>query len=624
MKSGFKTKRLYIGGMTCVNCQNKIEKKLRNTAGIQSAKASYSEGTVDLTYDADFLSLQEISKVIEMLDYEVLTEKEQQASSTNRMFGLLIIIAASFIAMQQFGLLNLLVPSQLVERNMNYGMLFVIGLITSIHCMAMCGGINLTQCIPRGEKREGEGRFTALRPTFLYNLGRVISYTTVGFIVGGLGSVFSFSNALQGGLKLVAGLFMVIMGFNMLGIFPWLRRLHPRMPNALALRINAEKAKNQGQLVVGLLNGLMPCGPLQAMQIYALSSGSPFTGALSMFLFSLGTVPLMFGLGAVSTVLSKKFTHKVMTVGAVLVVVLGLSMFSQGWNLSGWKLPGASPQGSAVPSGEPAVTIENGVQIVNSTLSGGRYPNITVQAGMPVKWMINAPQGSINGCNNRMLIQEYGIEYEFKPGENVVEFTPAETGTIRYSCWMGMIRGSITVVEAGTAVPQGNETDPATENGDTKDSAALPKPVLAGVSIPTDKVVIAKLGTNENGDKIQRVNIELTNQGFSPAIILVQSGVVTEWNIVNKAPNGESGTPLLVPSQQTKLTLGKGENLLNFLPTDSFDFSTGDSAFYGYVKVVDKLDNIDVEGIKAEVAAIETIKYPPNFFEGTNTGASCH
>jgi len=60
------------------------------------------------------------------------------------------------------------------------------------------------------------------------------------------------------------------------------------------------------------------------------------------------------------------------------------------------------------------IQIVDGKQVVNSTLASGRYPNITVQAGTPVKWVIDAPKGSINGCNNRMLIQDYGIEYSLR------------------------------------------------------------------------------------------------------------------------------------------------------------------------------------------------------------------
>lgn len=92
--------------------------------------------------------------------------------------------------------------------------------------------------------------------------------------------------------------------------------------------------------------------------------------------------------------------------------------------------------------------MEDGVQLVSSTLSPGRYPSITVQAGTPVRWVIDAPEGSINGCNYRIVIPDYGIEYTFHTGENVIEFTPEQEGTYLYSCWMGMIRGVISVVGA--------------------------------------------------------------------------------------------------------------------------------------------------------------------------------
>jgi sulfite exporter TauE/SafE len=300
---------------------------------------------------------------------------------------------------------------------------------------------------------------TAFVPAFLYNLGRVVSYTAVGFMVGALGSAITFTPAMQGVLKLIAGIFMIIMGINMhektrwvfSSFFPWLRRLNPRLPKFIAARVNKEKGHSKSPLIVGLLNGFMPCGPLQAMQIYALSTGNPFAGALSMFLFSMGTVPLMFGLGAASSIMSKKFTSKAMTVGAVLVVVLGLSMLTQGFSLSNISnnAPAATSAETADsrPSAASGIVIEDGYQIVKNTLSRRGYPIVTVQKGIPVRWIIEAPEGSITGCNNRLFIDEYGIEYSFKIGENIIEFLPDKAGIFQYSCWMGMIRSTITVVE---------------------------------------------------------------------------------------------------------------------------------------------------------------------------------
>ncbi|MDR3072948.1 MAG: sulfite exporter TauE/SafE family protein, partial [Clostridiales Family XIII bacterium] len=290
---------LSIDGMTCQNCQNKIERKLQNTTGVLSANVSYSAGTAKVTYDANQISGQEIEAAIEQLHYRVRKGTDLQEPMTSRVVALLSIILLLYVLLQHFGLLNLLAPSRLADAKMGYGMLFVIGLITSVHCLAMCGGINLSQSLPK------VGAPSTFVPAFLYNLGRVISYTGIGFILGlvgfllGGGSSVGLPTMVQGLLKLVAGVFMVIMGINMLGLFPWLRRFTLRMPGFLARKIDAGKAQNKSPFLVGLLNGLMPCGPLQSMQIVALASGNPFVGALSMFLFSLGTVPLMLGFGSI-------------------------------------------------------------------------------------------------------------------------------------------------------------------------------------------------------------------------------------------------------------------------------------------------------------------------------------
>lgn len=474
--------------MTCVNCQNKIEQALKKTPGVESAKVSYQKGTADIAFDPDWVTLEELQKVIQNLEYEVLKEPAAPEKNFGRTAELLILIFLLYRLLQHSGILNLLVPSELADTGMGYGMLFVVGLLTSVHCIAMCGGINLSQCIGScsGQSQtEENGGFAAFRPVVLYNLGRVISYTGIGFVLGLLGmlaggsSQVGFPLFLQGILKIIAGIFMVIMGINMLGIFPGLRRFQLRIPQPLVRIVNQKKGKSRQPFVIGLLNGLMPCGPLQSMQIVALASGNPFSGALSMFAFSLGTVPLMLGLGSFVTMLGKRFAKKVMEVGAVLVVVLGLAMLSQGGNLSGlfygmtygmtygegenpaeqasWKKPEITDTADADIAGygtaeESDAVKESGVsetdiQVIRSTLNGGRYPNITVTAGIPVKWIIDVPAGALNGCNYRMVLNAYGITHTFSVGENIIEFTPDKTGTIPYTCWMGMIRGNIFVTD---------------------------------------------------------------------------------------------------------------------------------------------------------------------------------
>ncbi|HBC27307.1 MAG TPA: heavy metal transporter, partial [Ruminococcaceae bacterium] len=180
-----------------------------------------------------------------------------------------------------------------------------------------------------------------------------------------------------------------------------------------------------------------------AMQLYALGTGSMLGGALSMLTFGLGTVPLMFSFGAVSSFLSGKFTRNMMKFSAALVMTLGLVMIGRGMSLSGLPVWGAGFSRQAAN----AAVIKDGVQEVTTEFRSGKYAPITVQKGIPVRWTIRVSQNDLNGCNNPVVISRFNLQKELAPGDNVIEFTPEETGTIPYSCWMGMIRSSITVVD---------------------------------------------------------------------------------------------------------------------------------------------------------------------------------
>lgn len=490
--------QLHIGGMTCVHCQEKIRAALEAADGVTEVSVSYGSGTADVSYDGEVVSVAELEQIIRDLDYEIVTQgEERKAFALLYPFLIFAVIVAVFVPLQAFGVLNYLAPSELADSGMGYGLLFVIGLITSVHCIAMCGGISLSQCIPKSTEDVPKGA-KAILPAVFYNLGRLISYTLAGFILGlvgwaaGGGSSVGFSYLFQGIIKIVAGLLMIVMGVNMLGIVPALRKINPRMPKFIARKIGKKKASLTSPLLVGLLNGIMPCGPLQSMWLVALATGNPFSGALSMFLFAAGTVPLMLGFGSVVAKLGQKFTKTVMTVGSLLVVVLGLAMLSQGGGLTGFAflsppvvtsvvlalvfagvmcsipLSGAMlkrvtrltacllvvavgafslwmSNRSAVGSSYDVSVVGEDSQTVNSVIHRQSYPNISVQVDIPVVWVIEADADQLNGCNNRVIISEYGIDYTFHAGENIIEFTPTETGSFSYCCWMGMIYGTILV-----------------------------------------------------------------------------------------------------------------------------------------------------------------------------------
>jgi sulfite exporter TauE/SafE/copper chaperone CopZ len=477
MEQRLNRKILKIEGMTCTGCERRIENAIKKLEGVLEAKAIFNSANVYITYDASIIELNQIIEAIESLDYRVkskmdeasaqdkTSDKEEDKLSVDQLIAIGAVLFAIYVIIKRTVGFNF-IPK--INQSMGYGVLFVVGMLTSLHCIAMCGGINLSQCVSYKFDDGSIGKFSKLKPSLLYNIGRVISYTVIGGIVGALGSVISFPGAAKGLVAVISGVFMIIMGLNMLSVFPALRKLNPRMPKFFGNKVLNNNGK-YGPFYIGLLNGLMPCGPLQAMQLYALGTGSLTAGALSMFMFSMGTIPLMFGLGAVSSVLKGKFTHKMMKVSSILVIVLGLVMANRGLALSGINFAIVSSAKGNIAK------IEGDVQVVTTKLQPGSYTPIVVQKGIPVKWTIKADKGELNGCNNPIVIPQLKKQYRLNVGDNVIEFTPDSEGIITYTCWMGMIKSSITVVSDLSSV-----SDKDIENASNEGISGV-------VSIPTDE-----------------------------------------------------------------------------------------------------------------------------------------
>lgn len=440
------TLTFHVSDMTCTGCETVIQEKLAHHPGVTSVKASFTNASVIVSFQPP-ATPKTLRTLIEQAGYTPSVNAYEPAktgfishlppvlTSFIKWTGIIMVLALVYRLILMADSMALL-PE--IREEMSYGILFVIGLLTSLHCVTMCGGIAMSQCIGAGNQESISGR---LRPSLLYNGGRVVSYTIIGGFVGALGSVISMTLRSQGLVVMVAGVFMVLMGLNLLGLFPFIRRFLPRLPTGIGSKLAGQR-QGKGPFVVGLINGFMPCGPLQTMQLYALGTGSFTVGAMSMFFFSLGTAPLLFALGALSTLVSQKFNRRMLAASGILVMLLGAVMITRGLSLTGTTTPGLTAQAYT-----NVAVIENGHQIVHIQLEPYYYEPIVVQKGIPVIFVVKAEQENINGCNNAIVIPAFDVRNNIVPGDNIFEFTPTETGTIAYSCWMGMIRSSIQVVD---------------------------------------------------------------------------------------------------------------------------------------------------------------------------------
>ncbi|MDR1586297.1 MAG: heavy metal transporter, partial [Treponema sp.] len=166
---------------------------------------------------------------------------------------------------------------------------------------------------------------------------------------------------------------------------------------------------------------------------------------------------------------------------------------------------------------------------------------------------------------------------------------------------------SITVVAEGESLVTEKEPDL--------------NPVPAGVVIPVDSIAVAKFEKAENFD-YQTVTINLRDDGFEPSVLLMQKGLPALW-IINNDSLDPGNSRLIVPSAYAQLDLTQGDNALQLMPFEDFDFSTADNVFYGYVKVTDDIGGADIDAIKAEVSNHETMIYPDAYFEQAAQGMSC-
>ncbi|QAA32813.1 sulfite exporter TauE/SafE family protein [Clostridium manihotivorum] len=506
--------------MTCTSCENRVEKACKKVGGVLNAKASYSGQFAEVEYDDELCSINKIKTAIKSAGYTT------ESSNDYKFMGILIVVAAIVL----LGINTSGFDMEAKLKNASYAVLFVVGMLTSIHCVGMCGGIMLSQSL----SKESKNKFEAMEPAILYNIGRVVSYTILGGIIGALGSVFTLSITAQAGMQIFAAVFMIMMGFNMAG-FSIFRKFSIKLPHA-ACKV---KNKSGSPFIVGLLNGLMPCGPLQTMQLFALGTGSAVKGALSMFMFAIGTVPLMLTFGAISGILSKGYTKKILKFSGVLIIVLGLIMGNRGLALTGMSINPLTYISNYLASSDNTGTTENnktsssssnankailkdGVQVLNMTASGRGYtPNVLyVQKGVPVKWVVNATQ--LTSCNNAIVIPSLKKQQKLKSGENIIEFTPGDKD-LSFSCWMGMIRGTIKVVDDLGSVASSSSSS---SDGPSEQS----KPSIYGNDIskvPTDRLV-KKAQVSKNN---QIIKIKGTGYELEPLIVVVNKGINTKMSL---------------------------------------------------------------------------------------------
>ncbi len=287
-----KTYTFHVSGMHCNACVLMIESELQEVSNVTHTKASLKNHSVEITGDFGDATqgsiAEQLSKTLIGHGYALSVEKHIKAKNWAD-FKIAIPIALGFgvlfVALQKIGLVDLVGGG-----DVSYGTAFVIGIVASLStCMAVIGGLLLSMSATFAKSGD------KVRPQVLFHSGRIVSFFVLGGFIGAIGSAFQLNTSALFWLNLVIGIVMLILGINLLDIFPWAKRLQPSMPKFLSRHALGVSRLNHTltPLIVGIATFFLPCGFTQSMQLYTLTTGTFLTGGLMMLAFALGTLPIL-------------------------------------------------------------------------------------------------------------------------------------------------------------------------------------------------------------------------------------------------------------------------------------------------------------------------------------------
>ena len=202
------------------------------------------------------------------------------------------------------------------------------------HCIGMCGGIVMAYSNIKIDPSSTKVSKSVAH--LLYSFGRVTTYTILGAIFGYLGGVVVFSNSANGVLLVVAGIAMILAGLSLMGKMKSLTIGGKSLSDTQFYKKSFTKIMNSKSnmsfYLLGMLNGLLPCGFVYFFAITAASTASAIYGALVMFIFGLSTIPAMFGLGVLSSMdLATNFRNMLVSLASIAVLFYGVFTIYNGY-----------------------------------------------------------------------------------------------------------------------------------------------------------------------------------------------------------------------------------------------------------------------------------------------------
>jgi sulfite exporter TauE/SafE/copper chaperone CopZ len=445
---------LDIKGMHCRSCEILLEDNIGEVGGVKKVRTNYKKGIAEIEYDEE-PDRKAIEHAVAAAGYSLGKEDKKHFFSRNpqdylELGAVTMILFVIYLVLKTTGVLSFD-----LKINSNPGLIgvLIVGLTAGVStCMALIGGLVLGISSRHAERHPEATALEKFRPHLFFNLGRLMSFVILGGVIGLLGSALKLSSSVLGIITVVLGFVMLLLGLKLIDIFPKLHNKGLVLPASVSrffgISTEVKEYSHKGAFITGALTFFVPCAFTQAMQLYAVSTGSFVGGALIMGMFALGTLPGIIGIGGFTSAIKGGFARYFFRLAGVVVIALAIFNIRNGSVLAGVTigLP-ANEKAAQGQTRETGVELVDGKQVVLMTqeLNGYRPRVLTVKKGIPVVWKITST--SQFTCAAYINMPAYRISQPLKKGENSIEFTPTKTGKVPFTCSMGMYSGIFNVTD---------------------------------------------------------------------------------------------------------------------------------------------------------------------------------
>lgn len=442
-----------IVGMHCGSCEILLEQRIKAVPGVVAVEVDHRTGVATITARASALpSSEKIEAAIRNAGYTPVTEDVNTAIITGdrkwmEIGGALLVILALWKLLRTFDLVTL---APATNDALTLGGVLLVGLVAGTSsCLAVTGGLLLSVAAKFNEHTAARSPWERFQPLLHFNIGRLASYFVLGGLTGLLGKTLTLSTEITGYLNIAVAFVMLYLALTILEMIP--KGSCPIRPSKALAHWIASFSENKhpaAPFSLGALTYFLPCGFTQSLQLVALASGSFLQGALTMFVFALGTLPSLLGLSALSSTTRGTPARLFLRFSGTLVLILALFNLNAGFALTGVNLAQvfASVVGNRQAAQISVPAAQNGIQEISMRVTPYGYEpqQLAVRAGIPVRWTIDGTLA--RGCTSVLVIPTLNIVRPLQQGPNIVEFIPEQPGQLAFSCSMGMVRGSIAVL----------------------------------------------------------------------------------------------------------------------------------------------------------------------------------